>query len=499
MENRLQLSGNWLATRLGANTSVAPTTDDQRVVDIASSKLQQVSSSHLDIQLANTSWLVLKDRVNEYTNMVAVVQLAQDDLGAVANYLGQIQQGYDALSGMTEGSQAQTDQIKDITQLELELSGFIGRRSVTMSDISLFYSPGEGFDKMSFKAIDSDASTPSTDKDTFALLEVDLAEVLNSTHQSSTCPICQSMAASQKVNAEVPRSENLGVSTPISDEAAATNSSNVTGATTKSASTASYVEAIRSGAIWDLSAAETLSYSYYTGAVGYGSYAGAQYNAPLGATAISSQNQTYLDQAFAAWDLASAFTLEKVTESGTAVGELRSAYTTRTYAGAGSAAYAYYPNSGITGGDIWYIDDQSTNLDFTPGGYGYYTALHEIGHAIGLSHSFGGSSSGATLSAADDIARNTVMTYTQYDRNQYWVQSGSSISARYFYATTPGLYDVAAMEHLYGTNASSNNTNTVHQFANWAASSPLYFQTIVDTVEPTHLMHPRKPEVAQSI
>ena len=138
METRLQLSGNWLASRLGANTSVAPTADDQRVLDIASSKLQQVSASTVDIQLANTSWLVLKDRVDEYSNMVAVVQLAQDDLGAVANFLAQIQQGYDALSGMTEGSQAQTDQINDITQLELELSEFIGRRSVTMSDISLF-------------------------------------------------------------------------------------------------------------------------------------------------------------------------------------------------------------------------------------------------------------------------------------------------------------------------------------------------------------------------
>jgi hypothetical protein len=37
------------------------------------------------------------------------------------------------------------------------------------------------------------------------------------------------------------------------------------------------------------------------------------------------------------------------------------------------------------------------------------------------------------------------------------------------------------MEHMYGTNSSTNATNTVHQFANWTASSPLYFQTIVDT------------------
>lgn len=233
--------------------------------------------------------------------------------------------------------------------------------------------------------------------------------------------------------------------------------------------------------------------------MGYGSYAGTTYNAPLGASAISGQNQTYLDQAFAAWDLASAFTLEKVTESGTAVGELRSAYTTRTYASAGSAAYAYYPNSGITGGDIWYIDDQSTNLDFTPGGYGYYTALHEIGHAIGLSHSFGGSSFGATLSAADDIARNTVMTYTQYDRNQYWVQNGSSISARYFYATTPGLYDVAAMEHLYGTNASSNNTILSINLQIGLRLRRCISKQSSTLVAPTRLMHLLKPEVAQSI
>jgi len=150
-----------------------------------------------------------------------------------------------------------------------------------------------------------------------------LAEVLNSTHESSTCPICQSMASAQKANADVPKFENLGVNTPRSEEAPATKTANVTGGTTKSASSASYVEALRMGPIWDLSAGETLSYSYYTGPVGYdNSYSNlaAAYNAPLTATPFSAPNQTFLDQAFAAWDLASAFTLEKVTESGTAVG-----------------------------------------------------------------------------------------------------------------------------------------------------------------------------------
>jgi hypothetical protein len=483
VETSLQLSGNWLASRLGTSTSAVSTAADAKVVDVASTKLAQASASSADLQLADTSWLVLKDKVSQYSTMVAVVQVAQVDLDAISGYLTEIQQGYDALSGLDEGSQARTDKLTAIAQLETSLSDFIGRRSVRMSDVSLISSPNGGFDGAAFKAIDVDGSNASTDQDTFAFLEVDLGEVLTSTHQSSTCPICQAMAASQGSSEGGVAFDELGMSVPESDSAPATNTSNVTGATSIGASSASYVEAIRKGVIWALSAGETLSYSYYTGSVGYDAtaYGAVAYNAPLGATAISGANQTYLDQAFAAWDKAAEFAFEKVTEAGTAVGELRSAYTTRTYASAGSAAYAYYPNSSVIGGDIWYIDDQSTNMDFAPGGYGYYTALHEIGHALGLSHSFdGGSATGATLSAATDIQRNTVMTYTQYDRNQYWVQNGASLSARYFYATTPGIYDVAAMEYLYGANTTTNATNTVHQFANWTASSPLFFQTIVD-------------------
>jgi len=95
---------------------VTPTADDQKIVDIATSKLQQATSSTADLQLANTSWLVLKDRVSQYSNMVAVVQVATSDLESIGGYLADIQRGYDTLSGLTEGSQAHTDQLNAIAQ-----------------------------------------------------------------------------------------------------------------------------------------------------------------------------------------------------------------------------------------------------------------------------------------------------------------------------------------------------------------------------------------------
>nr|NDG08592.1 hypothetical protein [Oxalobacteraceae bacterium] len=110
--------------------------------------------------------------------MVAVVQVVSSDLDSIGGYLADIQRGYDALGSLSEGSEAYTDQLNAIAQRELALSDFIGRRSVRMSDISLVSSPTGTIDNSSFKAIDIDASTTSSDQDTFAVLEVDLGEVL---------------------------------------------------------------------------------------------------------------------------------------------------------------------------------------------------------------------------------------------------------------------------------------------------------------------------------
>jgi hypothetical protein len=84
-------------------------------------------------------------------------------------------------------------------------------------------------------------------------------------------------------------------------------------------------------------------------------------------------------------------------------------------------AYVYLDNN------EWYAQ----NRDLTPGGYGYETLLHELGHAMGLKHPFDGT---VHLPAAQDNTANTLMSYTDAGGPyQHYSQ-----------------YDVAALDWLYG-------------------------------------------------
>jgi hypothetical protein len=81
-----------------------------------------------------------------------------------------------------------------------------------------------------------------------------------------------------------------------------------------------------------------------------------------------------------------------------------------------------------------YLDDVewfSQNHNLTPGGYGYETLLHELGHALGLKHPFDDS---IHLPSSQDNTNNTLMSYT----------SASGPHSTY------SQYDIAALKWLYG-------------------------------------------------
>lgn len=87
-------------------------------------------------------------------------------------------------------------------------------------------------------------------------------------------------------------------------------------------------------------------------------------------------------------------------------------------------AYVYLDN----------VEFRAQNRDLEPGGFGYQTLLHEIGHALGLKHPFEVEDGGNVLPRSQDILVNTLMSY-----------DGSSGPYSTF-----SPYDIAALNWLYG-------------------------------------------------
>ncbi len=119
-------------------------------------------------------------------------------------------------------------------------------------------------------------------------------------------------------------------------------------------------------------------------------------------------------------------------------------------------AYAYYPSSGDWGGDSWYGYAGSDPLE---GNYHYHAFLHETGHALGLKHGHETSGFGS-LPFDTDSMEFSVMTYRSY------VGSDAQFvyNETWGYAQTYMMYDIAALQYMYGADYGTNAGDTVYSW-----------------------------------
>ncbi|MGY3576866.1 M10 family metallopeptidase [Bradyrhizobium sp. USDA 4504] len=167
---------------------------------------------------------------------------------------------------------------------------------------------------------------------------------------------------------------------------------------------------------------------------------------------FNAQEMEYVRHALAQWSNVANINFVEVSAGGTANIEIRKAQLP-----SGLGGETYPPRSVMNGVDVGgsvYLDvNTNGNLPpSAPGTAGFETILHELGHALGLKHPGNydagtGGSSGPYLPSSQDNTYYTIMSY-----NNSW---GGLI-----YPSTPMLYDIAAIQYVYGAKASHTGDDT---------------------------------------
>ena len=159
-------------------------------------------------------------------------------------------------------------------------------------------------------------------------------------------------------------------------------------------------------------------------------------------------------------------------------------------------ATADTPNPEPRGGDIWF-NKNFTHDDFSFGlveGQAVTPAivmLHEILHTLGLEHPYDNPKRPTPWFAQN--MEHTILADMHLD-NQGFNLNGKN----YGVSSSPMMWDIAGLQHLYGANKNTNKGNTTYKFSN---TEP-FFKTIwdasgVDTLDFSNFRKPLKINLSE--
>ncbi|MEQ1755715.1 MAG: M10 family metallopeptidase C-terminal domain-containing protein, partial [Micropepsaceae bacterium] len=182
-------------------------------------------------------------------------------------------------------------------------------------------------------------------------------------------------------------------------------------------------------------------------------------------TQLTATEITAVRLALQAWSEVSGLTFVEVNPGGYS-NNATMLFGNYTDANDGAGAFAYFPGSTAStaqAGDVWLNTTSiSTNSAIDYGSYSYNAIMHEIGHAIGLSHpGLYNAAPGVSITYANNAQ------FTQ-DTNQFSIMSyfdeANTGSQFLGYPESPMLFDVYSIQQIYGANLTTRVGDTIYGF-----------------------------------
>jgi serralysin len=156
-------------------------------------------------------------------------------------------------------------------------------------------------------------------------------------------------------------------------------------------------------------------------------------------------------------------------------------------------AFAYYPGPGVFDsffdyateeGDIFmnFANDIIASSSYEAGSDGFYTIIHELGHAMGLKHPF---EEDLGRPGFEDIQRDDILDVEWFTIMSYTDPFEEELER--WDPATPMLLDVLALQYMYGANMSTNAGNTTHVLEQVDYLYSIWDASGVDTVDASQL------------
>ena len=223
--------------------------------------------------------------------------------------------------------------------------------------------------------------------------------------------------------------------------------------TTTSPTGNAYVDGVLSGTKWAVS---SFTFSFPTSASFYGSgYGDGEQNSNF--EALNSVQMNAVRAILADYSAIANISFQEITETATQHADFRLAESDRP-----STAWAYYPSTLAEGGDAWFNNTGGYYDNPILGTYAYTSFLHELGHALGLKHPHAVEGSFRAMPLDRDSMEYSIMSYRSYvgqsTSGGYTNQNGS-------YSQSLMMYDIAALQKMYGANFNTNSGDSTYSWS----------------------------------